>query len=102
MFELTDTQKQLQASARKLAERVIQPRAAEVDRTEEYPWDNVAALTKAGFMGMTIPEEFGGGGASLVDCYLVIEELAKVDFNTALIVHDQNVSPRIIATWPVC
>ena len=53
MFGLSDTQKQLRDAARKLAEKVIQPRAAEIDRTEEYPWDNVRALTKAGFMGLT-------------------------------------------------
>ena len=78
MFEFTDTQRQLQAAARKLAEREIAPRAAEVDRTEEYPWDNVAALTKAGFFGMTIPEDYGGQGLSYLDAVLVIEEMARV------------------------
>ena len=56
MFELSDTRKQLRAAARKLAQKEIAPRAADIDRTEEYPWDNVRALTKEGFMGMTIPE----------------------------------------------
>ena len=56
MFELSDTRKQLRDAARKLAQKEIAPRAADIDRTEEYPWDNVRALTKEGFMGMTIPE----------------------------------------------
>ncbi|MDP7347869.1 MAG: acyl-CoA dehydrogenase family protein, partial [Phycisphaeraceae bacterium] len=45
--------------ARDLAETRIKPRAAEIDDSREYPWDNVEALTEAGFMGMTIPAEFG-------------------------------------------
>ena len=78
MFELSETQKQLQETARKLARRDIQPRAAEIDRSEQYPWDNVKALTKAGFMGMTIPEAYGGPGLGYLDAVLVIEEMAKV------------------------
>ena len=59
-FDLTPDQKAPKARAAELAQNVIQPRAAEVDRSEQYPWDNVAALTEAGFMGMTIPTEWGG------------------------------------------
>ena len=56
MFELSETQKQLQATAREFAKKEIAPRAAEVDRTEQYPWENVELLTKQGFMGMTVPQ----------------------------------------------
>jgi alkylation response protein AidB-like acyl-CoA dehydrogenase len=90
MFELTDTQRQLQAAARKLAEKEIAPYAAEVDRTEEYPWDNVKALTKAGFFGMTIPEALGGQGLSYLDAVLVIEEMARVCGVTGRIVVEGN------------
>ncbi len=75
---LTDEQSALQNRARDLAKEVIAPRAAEVDRTEEYPWANVAALTEAGLVGMTIPTQFGGPGRSLLDAVLVVEEMAKV------------------------
>ena len=90
MFELTDMQKQLQASARQLAEKVIAPHAAEIDKTEEYPWDNVQALTDAGFMGMTIPESHGGLGLNYMDTVLVVEEMAKVCGVTARIVVEGN------------
>ena len=73
LFDLSPDQKDLQARARALAEDVIAPRAAEVDRAEQYPWDNVKALTEAGFMGMTIPKEYGGQGRSFLDAVLVIE-----------------------------
>ncbi|MEZ5279560.1 MAG: 3-sulfinopropanoyl-CoA desulfinase [Acidimicrobiales bacterium] len=77
-WQLSDRQLELQARARQLANQVIAPRAAEVDRTEEYPWDNVAALQEAGFTGMTVPVELGGPGHSFLDAVLVIEEMAKV------------------------
>ncbi|MBC8257632.1 MAG: acyl-CoA dehydrogenase family protein [SAR324 cluster bacterium] len=90
MFELTETQKQLQASAREFAKKEIAPCAAEIDRTEQYPWENVALLTKQGFMGMTIPEEYGGPGMSYLDVVLVIEEIAKACGVSARIVVEAN------------
>ncbi|MYF85083.1 MAG: acyl-CoA dehydrogenase, partial [Rhodospirillaceae bacterium] len=77
-FSLSRDQLSLQASARELAEGVFAGRAAEIDRTEAYPWDNVRDMTEAGFFGMTIPEAYGGGGRSYLDTVLVIEEMAKV------------------------
>ena len=77
-YGLTTAQLDLQERARDLATRVIEPRAAEVDRSEQYPWDNVSALHEAGFMGMTIPAAYGGAGLSYLDAALVIEEMAKV------------------------
>ena len=52
--------------------------AAETDRSEAYPWDNVRELTKAGLVGYTIPREYGGAGGSFLDAVLIIEELARV------------------------
>ena len=78
MYELSDRQRAIQEAARRLARDKIAPRAAEVDRTEEYPWDNVALLMEAGFMGMTIPTKYGGQGACYMDVVLVVQEMAKV------------------------
>jgi alkylation response protein AidB-like acyl-CoA dehydrogenase len=77
-WDLTPGQQALRARARALAREVIAPRAAEVDSTEAYPWDNVAALRDAGFTGMTVPVELGGPGHSFLDAVLVVEEMAKV------------------------
>ena len=90
MFELTETQKQLQATAWEFAKKEIAPRAAEVDRTEQYPWENVKQLTKQGFMGMTVPQEYGGPGMTYLDVVLVIEEIAKVCGVSARIVVEAN------------
>lgn len=67
----------LRQRARELAQRVFKPTAAETDSTEQYPWENVRALREAGFMGMTIPPEYGGQGRSHLETVLVIEEMAK-------------------------
>lgn len=90
MHYLNEDHRALQAAARKVAEGVIAPRAAEVDRSEAYPWHNVEALTEAGFMGMTIPTEYGGQGLSYMDAVLVVEEMAKVCGVTGRIVVEAN------------
>ena len=73
-------------ASKKFATQVIAPRAAAIDRTGEYPWDIVTALTEAGNCGMTIPRQYGGAGASYLDAVLVIEEMAKACTVTARIV----------------
>ena len=76
-WHLTADQEALQARARELAIEVVAPRAAEVDRTEAYPWDVVEALREEGFMGMTVPVAYGGLGLSFLDAVLVVEEMAR-------------------------
>ena len=76
-FELNPHQIDLQTQARHFAEQICAPGAAETDRTEQYPLPAVEAMTKAGFMGMTVPKAFGGAGASYSDVVLVVEELAR-------------------------
>lgn len=90
MWDLTPEQRELQTRARKLATEVIAPRAAEVDRTEQYPWDNVSALQQAGFTGMCLPADLGGPGHSFLDAVLVIEEMAKVCGVTGRIAVEAN------------
>ncbi|MEP4380823.1 MAG: 3-sulfinopropanoyl-CoA desulfinase [Alphaproteobacteria bacterium] len=90
MNALSDRQEELRLSARELAEAEIAPMAAEVDLTEAYPWGNVEKLTAAGFMGMTIPEAYGGRGLSYLDAVLVIEEMSRVCGVTGRIVVEAN------------
>lgn len=89
-FELSESQKILQEKARELAQAVIAPRAAEVDRSEQYPWDNVTALNEAGLMGLTVPAAYGGAGGSFLDAVVVIEEMAKVCGVTGRIAVEAN------------
>jgi 3-sulfinopropanoyl-CoA desulfinase len=77
MHLLDVSQTELQARAREMAQDVLAARAAEIDRTELYPWDVVEALREAGFLGMTIPTHYGGAGRSYLDAVLVIEQIAQ-------------------------
>ncbi|AEI81492.1 acyl-CoA dehydrogenase short-chain specific (plasmid) [Cupriavidus necator N-1] len=77
MYSLTNAQKDLQLKARDLAQCAFAPTAANTDVTEAYPWANVDRLLTEGFMGMTIPKEYGGQGRSYHDTVIVIEEMAK-------------------------
>ncbi|HZL39621.1 MAG TPA: 3-sulfinopropanoyl-CoA desulfinase [Pseudolabrys sp.] len=80
----------LQARARVFSQDVARPRAAAIDRDEQYPWDIVKALAEAGFCGMTIPKALGGQGRSFLDAVLVIEEMAKSCTVTARIMVETN------------
>src|SRR5512139_3381275 len=81
---------ELRARARAFAADIVRPRAAAIDRDEQYPWDIVNALGQSGFCGMTIPKTFGGQGRSFLDAVLVIEEMAKACTVTARIVVETN------------
>ncbi len=87
---LTVKQIQLRKRARDFAQRVALPKAAEIDISEQYPWDTAKALTEAGFMGMTVAKELGGQGLSYLDTVLVVEEMAKCCGVTGRIVVEGN------------
>lgn len=89
-MRLTEEQEALQARARALADGLVRSRAAEIDATREYPWDIVEALKAEGFMGMTIPVEYGGQGRSFLDTVLVVEQLARACTVSARIVVEAN------------
>jgi len=87
---LTRDEIALQEHTRAFADRVVRPRAAAIDRDEQYPFDIVQALAEAGFLGMTLPTAFGGQGRSYLEAVLVIEEMAKACTVTARIVVETN------------
>ena len=90
MARLTAEQESIREKARQLAEAVIAPKAAEVDRQEAYPWDNCRALREAGFFGMTVPKDYGGPGLGFTEVTLVIEEMARVCGVTGRIAVEAN------------
>ncbi|WP_203077116.1 3-sulfinopropanoyl-CoA desulfinase [Falsiroseomonas ponticola] len=73
---LTKEQAALRDRARELAKEAA-AQAADTDRSGQYPWPMVRRMTEAGFMGLTIPREWGGPGGSVMDAVLVVEEFAK-------------------------
>src|SRR5262245_10695284 len=90
LFSLTPEQTTLQQRARAIADKEIRPRAAHVDQSEEFPLDNIQTLVRERFMGLTIPREYGGGGRSVLDAVLVIEQIARACGTTGRIVVEGN------------
>ena len=87
---LSPDQLKLQARVRELAAGPVAKRAAEVDRTEQYPWDNVELLKDAKLLGMTIPQQYGGQGRNWLDAVLVIEALSAACSVTGRIAVETN------------
>jgi len=65
-YDLTEEQQLVRKTVREFAQRRVAPVAEELDREQRFPYDLVAELAELGLMGMTIPEEYGGGGADTV------------------------------------
>lgn len=77
LFDLPPETQQFRERVRQIARAEIAPHAAETDRSEQYPWGCIDVLKREGFMGMTIPTQYGGKGASYLDAVVLIEEMAK-------------------------
>ena len=76
-FELTDAQRMLQEMVREFSEKEIKPRAAEIDRTDEFPWDLWKRMAELGLLSMTLPPEYGGSGMDIVSWAIAQEEMAR-------------------------
>src|SRR5712672_1344281 len=87
---LTDEQQMIKETARRFAEAELAPIAMKMDVTGEYAVEMFAKMGETGFMGLTVPAEYGGAGTDTVSYAIVIEELARVDGSTALGVAAHN------------
>ena len=85
-FSLTREQELVRKMMQEFTENEVKPIAAEIDRTHEYPAENVAKMFQLGIMGMTVPKEYGGQGADQVSAAICTEELAKYCASTSDIV----------------
>ena len=83
-WDLPDALAQLQASARRLAQEKVRPRAREIDETGEYPDDLFALFGRNGLFGLGLPLEYGGAGAGTLGLTIAIEEVAKYSNAAAL------------------
>jgi alkylation response protein AidB-like acyl-CoA dehydrogenase len=83
-FDLPAEMAELQATVRKLAQERIQPRAREIDKTQQYPQDLFELFRDTGLLGLVIPEEYGGSGAGILGLTIAIEEVAKYSNTAAL------------------
>ena len=84
-YRLTPDQQTVVEQVRRVAEDQPAPRAAVVDRGYSFPQEAVAALARAGLLGLTIPQEHGGMGEGLRTVCAVVEEIAQRCASTAMI-----------------
>jgi alkylation response protein AidB-like acyl-CoA dehydrogenase len=78
-FELTEEHKMIRDMCRSFSHEVIAPRAEEMDRTGEYPYDIINQMAELGMMGIPISEDYGGSGGDWVGMHLCIEEISRGD-----------------------
>jgi alkylation response protein AidB-like acyl-CoA dehydrogenase len=84
-IRLNEEQLMVQGSVRELARGRIAPRAAEIDETEEFPWDVVEMLRQQDILALPFPPEYGGLSGSALTLNVAIEEIAKACATSALI-----------------
>jgi alkylation response protein AidB-like acyl-CoA dehydrogenase len=85
VYRLTEEHALLRKTVRDLALDIIEPRAAEIDATGEYPQDVHDALKAADMLAIHIPEEYGGAGADKIAHCILVEEIARSCASSSLI-----------------
>ena len=80
----TDHHREVREMVRSFSREHILPVAPELDRTSEFPWDNIKAMGELGLLGVPWNEELGGAGMDQLSYYITIHEMAKVDASHAL------------------
>jgi alkylation response protein AidB-like acyl-CoA dehydrogenase len=89
-FELTDEQQAIRGIAREFAEAELGEKIAPYDARHEFPHDIVAKLGPLGFMGVLVPEEYGGAGLDYVSYALIVEELNRGDASVGITMWAHN------------
>jgi alkylation response protein AidB-like acyl-CoA dehydrogenase len=84
-------------AARRLARERIAPTAAARDRDSAWPADELAMLASQGYMGMLVPERFGGSGLDLTSYCIAVEEISAADCGVGTICHVHNMTLHTIA-----
>jgi alkylation response protein AidB-like acyl-CoA dehydrogenase len=98
-FQISAQQREMIASVRSLAQTQFKANAMRwMDGT--FPWENMKKLAELGVLGMSVPEEYGGLGLPILDTALILEEIAKVDYVTAMaVLGEAGVQTRVIARY---
>jgi alkylation response protein AidB-like acyl-CoA dehydrogenase len=89
-YRLTQDQELLRDAVRVLADERVAPRAAEIDRTAEFPWDVKELLAAQDILGLPFPTEYGGVGGELLTVCLAVEQISRVCATSGLILAVQE------------
>ena len=85
-FTLSKQHEMVRKLFKDFAENEVKPMAQEVDETEQFPLENVQKMGKLGFLGLPVPQEYGGQGADILSYIMCVEELSKVCATTGVVV----------------
>lgn len=85
-LDLTPEHELVRRTVREFAQERVAPLAEELDRESRFPYELVDEMAELGLMGMTIPEEYGGGGTDTLSYAIAVEELTRVDSSVAITV----------------
>ena len=89
-FQFSEIHEMIRETARKFAKERVAPGTIERDEREEFPKAIVKELAELGFMGMMVPEEWGGAGLDTLSYALAVEEISKVDASVGVIMSVNN------------
>ena len=98
-FRLSDEQRRIVATVRELTQGEFKPRGLKY-MDGSFPWENIRSLAQLGILGMAVPEAYGGSEFAVFETALVLEEIAKGCYVTAMaVLGEVGVQTRIIATY---
>ena len=78
-FGITEEQQKIKDQAAGLADGEVAPNAAALDAEDRVPFETLEKLSDMGFMGLCVPEEYGGAGMDFLSYCLLIEEISRAD-----------------------
>nr|BCX00475.1 MAG: acyl-CoA dehydrogenase [Bacteroidota bacterium] len=96
-FELSEEHKLIRQTAREFADQVLLPGVIERDEEARFPFEEVRQLAELGFMGMMVSPEYGGAGLDTLSYVLAMEEIARVDAATSVVMSVNN----SLVCWPI-
>ncbi|HEX2709284.1 MAG TPA: acyl-CoA dehydrogenase [Candidatus Deferrimicrobium sp.] len=90
VFDLTEEQRMIQETAREFARKEVLPKAAELDENSRFPEELIRQMAELGFMGIAVPEEYGGAGMDNVCYAIAMEEISRACASTGVIMSVNN------------
>ena len=100
LSQLTPELLALRERAAAFSDDVVRPRAKDIDLTDDFPWEVMEAAHKEGFLALTVPEKHGGGGASLTEAVVVIEEIARNSISVSVPICANITGGLYLRNWP--
>src|SRR5207245_1804175 len=94
---LTDVQREILATVRDFVDKEIIPHAQALEHADAYPSDIVDGMKEMGLFGLTIPEEYGGLGESLLTYALVVEQIARGWMSVSGVINTHLIVAYLIA-----